>query len=220
MSVYVNVGWLDQMRSSDEEGFAHYQRFFENVTQMLQQKNLPSYVEPADLLGRGRSWQVFPSNGIAHLQRLAVYLWKIEEWPTPGSENMGNPLADQQMESAYEDCYIEARVPNSQGQRFNHLVCHSSRDGYWLPVEFDPVLVENKVEYGSALRLMRELEEIARILNLPLSLDPTNRDVQARLQSATGTSRWEKYRIESYNCLALYHAARASQELGAAIHLH
>src|SRR4051794_6542049 len=105
MSVCISVGWLDEMRRCDEEAFARYKKFFANVKKMLAKKNLPPYSEPEDLGAKGWNGQVFPPNGIAYLQRLAVYLWQKEEWPTPGTEDMGNPLGDEEMEFEYEDCY-------------------------------------------------------------------------------------------------------------------
>jgi hypothetical protein len=224
MSVGISVGWLDEMRRCDEEGFAHYRAFFQAVSAMLAKRNL-RYTEPENLPGKGWSWQVFPPNGIAYLQRLAVYLWQREEWPEPGTEDMGNPLQDEDIEDEYMDCYLEESEPNSKGQRFNHLVCHPCRSGFWLPVDFDEVIVEEmgdgKEQFGSSIRLEQEVMEIARLLGLPLDLDPRTREVENATRFAPRNSEvlWERYGIEAYSCLLLYHAARASRELGTAIHL-
>jgi hypothetical protein len=222
MSVSITVGWLDEMRRCDEDGFARYQAFFVDVAKMLSAKGLPGYVEPENLAGQGCGWQVFPPNGIAHLQRLAVYLWQKEKWPTPGTEDMGNPFADEEIEFAYEDCYTDETGANSKGQRFNHLVCHSCRDGYWLPVDFDQVIVAAGVQYGSSVRLLLELEDIAAMLQMPLDLDPRQREVEnlTRFGSRTSETPWQKYGIEAYSCVLLHHAATASIKLRAAIHLH
>jgi hypothetical protein len=151
-----------------------------------------------------------------------VYLWQKEEWPAPGTEKMGNPLADQEIEFAYEDCYFQETTPNSKGQRFNHLVCLGCRDGWWLPVDFDPTIAEEGKQYGSSLRLKRELEDIAEMLKLPLDLDPRDQEVEnmTRFGSRRSRTPWKKYGIEAFSCLLLHHAATASEELGAAIHLH
>jgi hypothetical protein len=225
MSVVITVGWLDEMRRFNEEGFADYRAFFQDVSAMLAKRNL-AFVEPENLGGRGWGWQVFPPNGIAYLQRLAVYLWQKEEWPAPGTEDMGNPLEDEEIDLELEDCYIEETEPNSKGQRFNHLVCHPCREGFWLPVDFDEIIFEEiqggREQFGSSIRLEREVMEIVRLLELPLDLDPRKREVEDRTRFASRDSEvpWQRYGIEAYSCLLLYHAARASRELGAAIHLH
>jgi hypothetical protein len=222
MSVVISVGWLDEMRQCDEDGFARYKKFFKNVTKMLRKRKLPTYAEPESLQGRGCWWQVFPENGIAHLQRLAVYLWQKDTWPAPGTEEMGNPLSDREIVFAYEDCYFQETTPNSKGQRFNHLVCLDCRNGWWLPVDFDTTIAEDGWQYGSSLRLKKELEDIAGMLKLSLDLDPKTQEVEnmTRFGSRTSRTKWEKYGIEAFSCLLLHHAATASEKLGAAIHLH
>jgi hypothetical protein len=222
MSVTLHVGYLDEMRRCDEEGFARYRKFFREVTKMLKAHCLPPYKEPEQLNGTGRWWQVSPSNGIAYLQRLGVYLWQKKELPSPGTEEVDNPLEDENIEAARENCYLDQLGLNDKGQRFNHLVCHSCRDDYWLPVDFDEVILENEIQYGSSIQLKNELEDIAEWLKLPLDLDPTDSSVQqtTRQGSRTSRTRWKKYRIEAMNCLLLHSVAKKSIELGAAIKLH
>jgi hypothetical protein len=222
MGVYISVGWLDEMRRCDAEGFASAKKFFKQVAQALKKAKLPTYNEPADLKGETWGCKVFPSNGIAYLQRLAVYLWKKEDWPTPGTEDMDNPLTDPKIERAYENCYFEATEPNRKGQRFNHLVCHPCMNDYWLPVEFDEIVTVDGAQCGSSLRLKRETQEIAKMLELPLDMDPRSAATEKATRHASRRSRtlWKKYGIEAYSCLLLYHAAAASERLGAAIYLH
>src|SRR5437588_9805479 len=110
------------MRRCDEEGFTRRDKLFKQITLMLRKRKLPIFREPDNLHGKGWSAQVLPPNGIAYLQRLAVYLWKKQALPEPGTLPMGNPLDDEAIEHAFEDCYFHATKPNDKGQRFNHLV--------------------------------------------------------------------------------------------------
>jgi hypothetical protein len=221
MSVAISVGFLDEMRRCDEEGFATYRKVFKEIKAMLEKANLPVYDEPEDLQGKGWWSQVLPSNGIAYLQRLAAYLWKSEEMPDPGTQEIDNPLQEGEMEFLSEDCYCSPDVPNLKEQRFDHLVCHSPRDGYWLPLDFDLVIIEPEGHFASSVRLKKACEDIAAELELPLDLDLKAKEMrEAALNPGKGRTGWKKYGIESYNCLLMYQAATRSVELGAAIVIH
>ena len=221
VTVAVSVGYLDEMRNSDEESFARRDKLFKQITLMLRKKKLPSYKEPDNLQGKGWCGQVLPAVGIAYLQRLAVYLWRKEELPPTGTQEKNNPLEDDAIEHAYEDCFSHADKPNKKGQRFKHLVCHSSRDGFWLPVEFDEVFREKLTEFASSVWLRKECEDIAKELKLPLDTPYNDPEVlEACDHPGKGRILWKRYGIESYNCLLLHTAATKSIKLGAAICLH
>lgn len=222
MSVDLSVGMLDAMRQFDKEGFEHYRTVFRRITELLKQKGLPAYEEPEDLGGRGWYTRLSPPNGLAYLQRLAVYLWwKMDEGlPDPGTYEMDNPLHDPAIEFAYEDSYFEPEHRNAKGQNFAHLVCHSPRSGFWLPVDFAKVLVDGRTEYGSSHRLKEACEAVAEAIGLPLEIDAFAPEVQSALEAPGDGEGWRRYGIEAFNCLLMHRAARLSIELGAAIVLH
>lgn len=220
MSTHLTVGWLNEMRLCDEEGFQQARRDFAQTREVLQARGLTEYQEPEVLTGQGFSATVTPSNGIAYLQRLAVYLWQKNTLPAPLTEPMDNPLAERHMESAYEDCYFLPEVPNQAGQRYVHLVCHSPRDGWYLPIDFADPFTEGRQQYGSAVRLEAECAQVASTLGLPLDLEPNAPEVWRAVDNLGGGTGWERYGIEAHNCLLLHKAARIAQETGAAIFLH
>lgn len=219
MSTHLTVGRFADLRANDAEGFAQAQKDFARIYDVLQARGLPAFNEPETLTG-GFYATVTPPNGIAYLQRLAVYLWKKNTLPPPLTALLGNPLADPDIEFAYEDCYFDADVPNRAGQRFVHLVCHSPRDNWYLPVDFSDPIVEERREYGSAVRLEAECAQVASALRLPLDLEPSDPSVLGAMDNLGSGAGWERYGIEAHNCLLLHKAARRAQEVGAAILLH
>src|SRR5215217_4800552 len=73
VSVSLHVGWLDEMRQCDAEGYRYAKDEFAAINETLRKQGLPEYSEPDDT--RGESWwfQLYPSNGIAFLQRFAAH---------------------------------------------------------------------------------------------------------------------------------------------------
>ena len=68
------------------------------------------------------------------------------------------------------------------------------------------------------MRLLAETRRIAAALDLPEDLDPDSPEVlhacEAEIPASSG---WQRYGVESRDCLRLIHAARHSIETGAAI---
>src|SRR5262245_8524463 len=99
MGVLLHVGWLDEMRRCDAEGYRDAKKEFAAVNEALRKAGAPEYEEPDKLRGRGWSFKLYPSNGLAFLQRFAAYCNDDEdemEWPVPGDpQTMDNPLEDE-----------------------------------------------------------------------------------------------------------------------------
>jgi hypothetical protein len=221
MGRLLHVGWLDEMRCCDPEGYRYAKRAFAAVNKALRKEGAPEYQEPEDLGDDGGSFKLYPSNGLAFLQRFAAYFYddedEVEEWPTPGDPaTMDNPLDDQEWEEA---CYMLELLP------FQHLILHEPTGGYWVPVDFpDVIFPDEKLgignQLGSSVRLAAECVELAKILRLPLDLDPDDEAVrQAMFHPGKSRTRWKKYGVESHNLLGLYRACRESILLGAAIYV-
>jgi hypothetical protein len=220
MGVDLTVGYLAEMNANDAEGMAQSRKRFAGITKRLKKDKLPTYTEPEDI----RYWaiRVWPQNGIALLQRLAIFLWKKDgKLPSPATYGMDAPFEGDDISGIYEDCYFYSEERNKQGQNFRHLVCHSCRDGGWLPIVFEEPFTEAAVEYGSSVHLKEQCEAVAAALELPLDLDPDAKEVQESLRTPAKSGKtWKRYGIESFNCLLLHKAARLSIERVAAIILH
>jgi hypothetical protein len=220
MGVVLHVGWLDEMRQCDSEGYRDAKKSFAAINKALRKEGVSEYEEPEDTNGRDWYFKLAPSNGLAFLQRLAAYCQDDEddmEWPTPGDpERMGNPLEDEVVEDVYSLLEVMA---------FPHLIMHNPTWGYWVPVDFEEVIFPAKRLgignlLGSSIRLKRECEQLATILRLPLDLDPDDKSVWDAIERrGKSRTRWKKYGVESHNLLALYRACQHSVELGAAIYV-
>src|SRR5262245_17185372 len=208
------------MRQCDPEGYRDAKKQFAAINKALRKAGVPEYEEPDDTEGGDWRFKLYPSNGIAFLQRFAAYCQDVEdemEWPAPGDpETMDNPLEDE----VVEDVYYLLEVMS-----FPHLIMHNPRCGYWVPVDFRDVIFPDKKlgvgnQLSSSVRLKAECEELGRILRLPLHLDPEDKAVrEAMFRPGKSRTRWKKYGVESHNLLALYRSCQKSIELGSAIYV-
>ncbi|WP_455200652.1 hypothetical protein [Kaarinaea lacus] len=220
MSVVLSVGFLDEMRRCDEEGYKHYTKVFEDIYSILEKNQKPRYKEPKYIEGGGWWAQVNPSDGIAYLQRLAAHLWWKESLPEPAMFTEDSPLNDPAIDYELELSFTESDSANSKGQNFQHLICHSPM-GFWLPVKYKMVVWENKTSYGSSINLKKECEWIAQWLDLPLDIPLDNEELQdACSNPGKYQDGWKRFGIESYNCLLLHEACSRSIKLNSAICLH
>jgi hypothetical protein len=221
MGVLLHVGWLDEMRRCDPEGYRDAKKQFAAINKTLHKAGTPEYEEPDDLRGADWSFKLYPSNSLAFLQRFAAYCNEGEdemEWPTPGDPKaIGNPLEDEVVEDVYSLLEVMS---------FPHLIMHNPAWGYWVPVDFREVIFPVKKlgignQLGSSVRLKAECEELAAILRLRLDLDPEDEVVrEAMFHPGKSRTRWKKYGVESYNLLALYRACQKSITLGSAIYVN
>jgi hypothetical protein len=210
------------MRRCDRRGrdqFPDMQRVFAAINQALRSAGVPEYEEPSRLRGGGWGFKLYPWNGIAFLQRFAAYFCEDEAdvWPAPGDPaTMDRPLDDEVWEEA---TYMLDLLP------FQHLILPHPTRGLWVPVDFDKVIFTDEAlglrgQFGSSVRLKAECEELAKVLRLPLDLDPEDEAVQeAKFNPGTSRTRWKKYGVESHNLLALYRACQESIRLGSAIYI-
>ncbi len=110
-------------------------------------------------------------------------------------------------------------IPDDPAGPFDHLIHHSDCEGYYVPVEFGPVLVDEELSggaLGSSVRLLAELRALAEALGLPEGLDPDGPEVEGALEGEdAGPEPWRRYGTESFICLQLMRAARHSVETGA-----
>jgi hypothetical protein len=193
---------------------------FNDLSKAAQAEGVNGYKEPS----AGEYWwaQLVPSSGVAYLQRLAWELWRNKPLPAPGT-NDEDSIHDGILFDMAEHLADWIGGTNKKGQSFEHLCFHPPRRGYWIPVEFESVLlVGDKFDgcLGSSVRLLGELEALAGALKLDLTTDHEDKKMWAAATNpGPGKARWQKYGIESFNCLRMYRACQKSIELGAAIKL-
>ena len=221
LSVVVGLGTVLR-EEGEEEAAEQLEREFEVVNDLLESFGLPPHQEPYDLDAQKLvSLDMYGYSALHRLRRVAAHLALGEELPPPGDTEAAQDPALQDYYQLFDENMLEGKAG---GMRFQHLIIHSDAEGFYLPVDFDEVIVADpSLEVpgdmiGSSHRLLEECLELARALELPDDLEPESEEVwQAADGEGGGDRKWQRYGVESHTCLALTRACRASIETGAAL---
>jgi hypothetical protein len=216
------VGLPAEVREEDPEYAEYFGRQMEAVNGVLESFGLPEHREPSDIEDeRTFECEMYGYSGLHYLRRLAAHLALKGELPPPGDEDASDDPVLADYYGIFDDAFGQAQAA---GMPFQHLVVHSDAEGFYLPVEFEGVIVTDpSLEIaggviGSSHALLRECRELARALELPEDLSAEDEAVWAAAETqGEGDAKWERYGVESFTCLQLIRACEASVELGAAV---
>jgi hypothetical protein len=231
------VGVLAEMKGlGEDEGLRNYQSQFAIVNRALHASGLPEHREPVDLGDLDPvDLDMYGYSGLHYLRRIAAHLWAGNQLPPPGDkESIGAnkdsivtryySALDQGATTSRPKLFRRARPAAGPKPVFEHLTNHSDAEGFYIPVEFDRVIVDTwgwgitGGTVGSTQKLMQECETLARYLGLPLEIDPESNELwEATEHQGEGDTQWKRYAIESFTCSRLFHACRASMLRRAAI---
>jgi hypothetical protein len=216
------VGLPPGVGEEDPEYLEYFDGQVESVNKVLDAFGLPEYQEPFDI----EEEQTFECDmlgysGLHYLRRLAAHLALKGELPPPGDETASDDPVLNDYYRIFDASFTQGKAAEIP---FQHLIVHSDAEGFYVPVEFDEVIIPDaSLEIaggmiGSSHALLRECTELALALEIPedLSLDDGAFDAAFDAQGE-GDAKWERYRVESYTCLALIDACEASIETGAAV---
>jgi len=234
MGLNVFVGTLAaSIAEEDEEWFRIRQEQFSKVNKVLREAGLQEHHEPLDLSGaRPYDADMYHYHGLHYLRRIAAHEWAGKELPPPGDDTSSrDPIVEQYYSAAADvekrrmrrGIFGRARPDPSAGIAFEHLMYHSDAEGFYLPIDFEHVIfTARKVGIpGDMLGSTPRLEEcmtLAKILGLPLEQDPDSEEVWKLAEAqGRGDAKWKRYGIESFTCLRLFHACKASMAMRAAI---
>ncbi len=227
----MSVGVFLRVRDSYSQRYqAHAQAQLDLINEMLLLRGLPTYAEPRqkptvyfDLRrpekpmdtysGFGRSLLDHDGRGAIHrLQQLAAHVFAGGGAVRPKIDRRKAPERDPVLQQVF-----------ASGE--HHLVSHAASEGFWIPVEFDRVLVEERLDgrfLGSSHRLRDDLIAIAPALGIPLADGGVLGDATAwricdgdAFQDRPGSDAAD----ERTTWLLLHEAARMSLQHGAAIAL-
>ena len=234
MSLDITVGILAELEP-DGESWAYFMSEFDKINRLLCLHGLPEHHEPPRLPKErpGWGWNMFYSS-IHHLRRFAAHVYACNALPEPIQEDASQDAVLRRYPERFRSCRPEGwlgkllwrRSGGFSAGRFDHLILHSDGDGYYIPVPFAEVILDDQrldltgQMLGSSQALMAECERLADLLKLSLELDPDSEEVWAACDSPGGDTLWKEYGVESFVCLTLYHACRKSIEAGAAIVFH
>ena len=224
MGLSLVVGMLADLKDEDEEGFAEYRQQFERVNEVLTEAGLPKHEEPADC----ETWSadMIAYSGLHYLRRIAAHLAYGLPRPEPGDDAR---LIDSVVKRYHRDCGPPGVLDRLLARRrkrpaaFTHLIDHSDAEGYYVPVDFEEVLVPGGArdvaggQIGSVQRLLAECERLRDVLEIPASLRFEDDMSEILGEQGQGNMVWQRYAIETYTCLCLIEASRASLKSGAAI---
>jgi hypothetical protein len=186
---------------------------FTVIRELLDLAGTGPWDEP-ELNERDVTWfEMWGYSGLHTVRRLAVHLAENASLPDPleSRDAADDPL----LRKAYAD------LPGDPAGPFTHLIHHSDCEGYYVPADFEQVIVDERLTggyLGSSVRLLTETRSIAAALNLPEDLDPDSDEIIEAADAGTPAGEgWQRYGIESCVCLRLIHAAKHSIKTGAAI---
>ena len=202
MGVSVVVGALADLIGDDEEGADWFREELVAINQLLELNNLPPHSEPEKLPALNNRTYVdsYPYSFIHYLRRVYAN-WSLDpEW-------VAVPVAEG--ESPTDDPAIEKTSDSTS----SHLLCHSDAEGFYLPIKFSEVLLDDTDQVsgymvGSSYALLEELISIAFIFGIQLT-DGELSDVEVeriiKEIDAEGV-----FFIEKIVWLSLFEAARLS----------
>lgn len=210
MGLSVQVGLLAGLLESDPEGAEWFREELARINRLLSGNGLPLHMEPRELpqLASRSPLDGYPYGFLHRLRRVAARRLEDPDW-----EAM--PPADG------EDPAEDAAVDEEQGLMRSHLICHSDVEGYYVPIDFDEVLLDDSEEIaggglvGSSQRLLAELQAVAPALGIVLEGGRLT-DEEAERISGEVHEEGELW-IEKGVWLDLFEAARLSLQHGSAI---
>jgi len=220
MGLSIEVGFLTDMLSADEEGAEWFRNKIANLNAHLTSCGLPAHTEPEAC--PVYSADMFGYSGIHYLRRIAAHLHLRGVLPPPGGQDASK---DPTLEEYYAQIGSGPKISifgrlfgkKPPQRHFDHLMLHSDAEGFYVPQDFPEVLFPpNELEIpggmvGSSQRLLHEVTLLAGALQLPLETDPEAEEVWAAADAqGKGPLLWQRYGVESFVCLRLLHAARQS----------
>lgn len=222
MGLALETGILSDLKTNDFEGYEYYKSQFEIIYKVLAENGIQfNYKEPEDIKD-DLIWssQMYGYGGLHYLRRLSAHIWDNQSSISPGVENSDE---DEILGSYFENLYTEGPFiysPVSKGwfskkrKTFDHLLIHSDAEGFYIPVDFDKVILDENISggfLGSTFRLKEELERLAEWLELDLSIDANSEEVFLLPESHNkSNTKWKKFAIESHSCINLYKACNES----------
>lgn len=211
MGIAVGVGMLAEYQGSQPEQARQMRHDLHDINAELRQRDLPEHQEPEQFdepLRMRASVTSFPYSWLHYLRRFAAHVMRDPKWVPYPVEPGEDPANDPVLRQMYR-------------QMSSHLLCHSDREGYYLPVDFQELILDPDHQIrgavvGSSYRLREELAQITDQLEIELTdnlrlsddvADAISRQRPAEVPFAAERLVW----------LALWEAARLSIDHNSAV---
>jgi hypothetical protein len=203
MGLAIGVAMLPQWEIEEPAAAQRMRNDLAQLGRFLLERQLPVFEEPATFsepLKSRASLVSFPYSWLHYLRRFAAHVMRDPKWIPYPVEPGEDPAEDMVLRQMYRNLS-------------SHLLCHSDCEGYYLPLDFQDIILDPTHELrggalGSSYRLLEELILLCEPLEIPLR--------QGQLDDAT--AQWladqrptgAPFAIERLVWLALFEAARLS----------
>jgi hypothetical protein len=227
MGLALEVGILADLRENDSEGYEHYLKQFDALNKYLEEVGLATHHEPENC--EVWSCEMYGYSGLHYLRRIAAHFDLTGNLPLPGNKDSSKDVTLQkyyQKAESKSPGFFARLLPTLPKYQFgfNHLILHSDAEGFYLPIEFKEVLYPDSElgiaggMIGSTIKLLRECERLAKVLEIPSNVDEKSEELwEAADAQGESSIKWQKYGVESFTCVHLIKACKKSIETGAAI---
>jgi len=202
---------LADLIEHDAEGAQWLRDNLAKVNEVLAENDLPRHEEPERLspMQSRDDLLSYPYSFLHYLRRVYAHVTRDPGWePTPMPEG----------ENAAEDPVVDEETYMMS----SHLLCHSDCEGFYLPIDFHDVIIDETDQdrilgglLGSSYRLMEELVSVAPKLGITLEGGRLS-DAEAVNINEIGENEGPMW-IEKTVWLSLFEAARLSIEHKTAI---
>ncbi|MBE9028747.1 hypothetical protein IQ266_03110 [filamentous cyanobacterium LEGE 11480] len=211
MGLNISVGVLADLVEQDEAGAGWLRKTLQDVNDVLAENDLPTYAEPEQLppiVSRARITG-FSYSALHYLRRFYAH---VSHDPSA----VPRPAPDHQ--SPMDDPVLEAEMYRMS----SHLLCHSDSEGFYLPVAFEPIVIDQTELkripggiVGSSYQLMSELREMAPFLGIKLRGGELSDEDATRMNALAESD--DDFCMEYMLWIVLFEAARLSIEHNSAI---
>lgn len=216
MSFALEVGLLADLKDADEEAFESQLEQFAIINKVLGANGLREHVEPQELEYPAyiHSENGFGYRQLHNLRWIAVRL------------ALGKAVPIHSNDDAHKDPVLKeyySRFERGETLKFQHLIVHSDAEGYYVPVDFERVILAVDLPLaggwlGSTQRLQAECVELAEVMAAYGAPGEVPKSLFGRI-----AAKWEQrgkpqpFAVEKFVCERLLAACEASLLSKAAI---
>lgn len=213
MGLAIGVGMLAETILTDTDRSDRLRRDLAYINDVLRQRGLPVHEEPEAFdespVVRA-SVTSFPYSWLHNLRRFAAHVMRDPKWVPYPLEPGEDPADDPVLRQMYR-------------RLESHLLCHSDREGYYVPIDFDDPILDPDHDIrggvvGSSYRLRDELLSLTEVLEV--EVDDGQLSDQVAEQISTQRPAEVPFAIERLVWLALFESARVSIEKNTAVVFH
>ncbi|MEQ1619093.1 MAG: hypothetical protein ABL883_12215 [Terricaulis sp.] len=167
---------LADLIANDEEGAEWFRGDLRKLDGVLAKAGLAAHIEPVE--GAVHSASTYGYSGLHYLRRCAAHLQYNGHLPpplAPKEQAMHDPVYTRySAEFVDENDGVEpGALAKPSSRRFDHLLMHSDAEGFYVPQDFDRVVIAGDESYGwvgSSHALRNECVRLAAVLELPNDL--------------------------------------------------